>query len=366
MLHQIKNKGIDSLKKFTMISASAALALTLLVSPAQAATDLPKSHGFYDEITYLVNKGVLSGYEDGTIKPDKIVTRAEAAIMIGKLKNFKGTQAATNFKDVSKSQKASGYIAEAAKAGYISGYPDGTFKPSAPITRGDMSIILDRVFNIINIGDTPFTDVSANMKAHQAISAMIAANITAGYPDNTFRPTQSITRGQLSAFLSRALEPQFKNDTHMANSYQKDKTKTYVYKTTQGTITSTYEYITPRNGNEYGFMWADRSNFGARTLLYMELETKDELTIGYPYSESDVNLTYPVKVGNKIENGLGEIYISTITGINKTVKTPYKTFTNAVEVTNEEGHKYYMVEGYGSVKTVSNKGETASELMSVK
>lgn len=345
---------------------AAALALTILSSPAQAATDLPKNHGFYEEMTYLVNKGVISGYDDGTVKPDKIVTRAEAAIMIGKLKNFNGTQTGTNFKDVTKSQRASGYIAETAKAGYISGYPDGTFKPSAPITRGDMSIILDRVFNIIDVGGTPFSDVSTNMKAHDAIGVMVTGNITAGYPDNTFRPTQSITRGQLSAFLSRALEPKFQNDTHMANSYLKDKTKSYVYKVTKGTITSSYEYISPRNGNEYGFMWIDRSSFGTDTLLYLELETKEELTIGYPYSESDINLTYPVKVGNKIENGLGEIYISTITGINKTVETPYKTFTNAVEVTTEKGHKYYMVEGYGNVKSVSNKGETVSALSSVK
>lgn len=348
-----------------MISA-AALALTLLVSPAQAATDLPTSHGFYDEMTYLVNKGVISGYEDGTIKPDKIVTRAEAAIMIGKLKNFKGTQTSTNFKDVSKSQKASGYIAEAAKAGYISGYPDGTFKPYAPITRGDMSIILDRVFNIIHIGSTPFSDVSENMRAYDAISAMVTGNITAGYSDNTFRPNQSITRGQLSAFMSRALEPKFQNDTHMANSYLRDKTKTYSYTSKQGIVTSTYEYIAPRNGSEYGYMWVDRSNFGSRTLLYMELETKDELRYGYPYSESDLNIVYPIKVGKTFENGLGETYISTITGVNKTVDTPYKKFTNAVEITASGGDKYYMVEGYGTVKTLNAQGETVSELSSVK
>lgn len=348
-----------------MISA-AALALTLLVSPAQAATDLPASHGFYDEMTYLVNKGVISGYEDGTIKPDKIVTRAEAAIMIGKLKNFKGTQTSTNFKDVSKSQKASGYIAEATKAGYISGYPDGTFKPYAPITRGDMSIILDRVFNIIHIGRTPFSDVSENMRAHDAISAMVTGNITAGYSDSTFRPNQSITRGQLSAFMSRALEPKFQNDTHMANSYLRDKTKTYSYTSKEGIVTSTYEYIPPRNGSEYGYMWVDRSNFGSRSLLYLELETKDELRYGYPYSESDLNIVYPIKVGKTFENGLGEIYISTITGVNKTIDTPFKKFTNAVEITASGGNKYYMVEGYGIVKSLNAQGVTVSELSSVK
>lgn len=83
----------------------AVLAIGLLASPAQAATDLPKSHSFFDEMNYLVKKGVISGFEDGSLKPDKTVSRAEAAIMIGKLKGFDGTQSATKFKDVTKISK---------------------------------------------------------------------------------------------------------------------------------------------------------------------------------------------------------------------------------------------------------------------
>ncbi|MCJ1908254.1 S-layer homology domain-containing protein [Planococcus ruber] len=353
------------MKKYPMISA-AALALTLLVSPAQAATDLPKSHGFYDEMTYLVNKGVISGYEDGTIKPDKVVTRAEAAIMIGKLKNFKGTQTSTNFKDVSKSQKASGFIAEAAKAGFISGYPDGTFKPYAPITRGDMSIILDRTFNIFNGVGAPFSDVSPNMKSYNAIATMVSGNITAGYSDNTFRPNQAITRGQLAAFMSRVLEPKFKNDTHMTNSYLRDKTKIYSYSTKQGTATLKFEEVPVIEGNDFGFMWVTRTDWNSATTLLVENETKDALIYGLPYSEAETEIVYPIQVGKTFENGLGERYISTITGVNKTVNTPYKKFTNAVEITIESGEKYYMVEGYGSVKALDAKGETVSELSSVK
>src|SRR5690606_20826360 len=125
------------MKKISLV-AGAVLALSLLASPVQAATDLPKSHGFYDDMTYLINKGVITGFEDDTLKPDKTVSRAEAAIMIGRLKGFNGTTSSTKFKDVTKNQKASGFIAAAEKAGYINGYKDGTFKPDAPITRGDM------------------------------------------------------------------------------------------------------------------------------------------------------------------------------------------------------------------------------------
>lgn len=348
-----------------MISA-AALALTLLGSPAQAATDLPKSHGFYDEMTYLIDKGAISGYGDGTIKPDKIVTRAEAAIMIGKLKGFDGTQAASTFKDVYKSQKASGYIAAVHKANYIQGFPDGTFRPDAPITRGDMAMILDRIYNIAHVTGISFKDVSPNMRAHDAIGNLVVANVTAGYTDDTFRPKQAITRGQLSAFIARVLEPKFKNDTHMANSYLRDKTKSYTYKTSEGTYTESYTYVNANHGLEFGYMWTSTNSFGARNALYIELETKDELHTLYPYSESDLELVYPIKVGKTFENGLGETYISTITGVNKTVKTPYKTFTNAVEVTTEDGYKYYMVEGYGTVQSLDDKGNITSQLIRVR
>lgn len=345
---------------------SAALALTLLGSPAQATTDLPKSHGFYEVMTYLIDKGALSGYGDGTIKPDKIVTRAEAAIMIGKLKNFDGTQTTSTFKDVSKSQKASGYIAAVHNANYIKGFPDGTFRPDAPITRGDMAMILDRIYNIANVSGVAFKDVSENMRAYDAIGNLVVANVTAGYTDGTFRPKQAITRGQLSAFIARVLEPKFKNDTHMENSYLRDKTKSYTYQTAKGTFTESYKYVNANSGLEYGYMWTSTNTFGARNSLYIEFETKDELRAIYPYSESDLDLVYPVKVGKTFENGLGEIYISTITGVNQTVKTPFKTFTNAVEVTTEDGYKYYLVEGYGSVKHVDNKGNVTSQLLSIK
>src|SRR5690606_19213467 len=129
--------------------------------------------------------------EDGSLKPDKTVSRAEAAIMIGKLKGFNGTQSATKFKDVTKNLKASGYIAAAEKAGYISGYEDGTFKPNAAITRGDMAIILSRVFPMTIGGLDEFKDVTPKMRSYEAIGEVVSANIAAGYKDQTFKPNNA-------------------------------------------------------------------------------------------------------------------------------------------------------------------------------
>ncbi|GKW45296.1 S-layer homology domain-containing protein [Planococcus sp. NCCP-2050] len=116
------------------------LSLFLALPAAAAPPDLPEKHAFYDEMTYLMEKGVVSGYSDGTMRPDAEVTRAQAAVMIGRLKGFDGAKGMTPFKDVPSAHYASGYIADAAGAGYLRGYGDGTFRPNAPIIRGGYGI----------------------------------------------------------------------------------------------------------------------------------------------------------------------------------------------------------------------------------
>ncbi|ANU10145.1 N-acetylmuramoyl-L-alanine amidase [Planococcus antarcticus DSM 14505] len=342
------------------------LSLFLVLPVTAAAPDLPENHPFYEEITYLMEKGVITGYPDGTVRPDAQVTRAQAAIMIGRLKGLDGTQQATPFRDVPAGHYASGYVAEAAEAGYLKGYGDGTFRPNAPIIRGDMALIVERVFDLAFTFNQSFTDVPQNAYYTEAISKVLAANITIGYPDNTFRPRLAVTRGQFSAFLARALEPEFKNDAVIPRSYQKDKTKAYTYNMSDGT-TAVHRFadVADRGGLTYGFMWTVKVD--GDTYEYLELENHRLFAFGYPYSEYDVALVYPVRLGKTFNAGLGdETIIHTITGVNKTVKTAYKTFTNATEVTTPDGFKYYMAEGFSTIKSINAEGRVESELMSVK
>lgn len=337
----------------------------VLALPAAAASDLPESHQFYDEITYLMDRGVIEGYPDGTVRPDQEVTRAEAAVMVGRLQDFDGTKRATQFSDVPAGYYASGYIAEAAEAGYFEGYGDGRFGPNDSIIRGDMALVVERVFDLAFTIDVSFTDVPSNAYYEEAISKILAANITNGYPDNTFRPKQEVTRGQFAAFLARALEPEFKNDAVIPGSHQKDKTKDYSYRLADGS-TEVHRFVDVPDRGEltYGFMWTVEGD--VNNYEYLELENRDFFAYGYPYSERDLALVYPVEVGQTFTTGLGDEAITlTITGVDETVETPYMTFTNATEVTAEDGFKYYMVEGYATVKSVDEAGVVQSELVSV-
>lgn len=337
----------------------------ILALPAAAAPDLSEDHLFYEEITYLMDRGVIEGYPDGTIRPDAEVTRAEAVVMIGRLMDFDGTKRATEFTDVPAGHYASGWIAEAAEAGYVLGVGNGKFEPNAPIIRGDMALIVERVFELVFGIESTFTDVSADAYYAEAINKILAANITIGYPDRTFRPQVEVTRGQYAAFLARALEPEFKNDAVIEGSYQKDKTKVYTYENADGTTEAhSFEDVPDRGGLVYGFMWSVDTDDG--NYEYLELENYDYLAYGYPYSEGDVAIVYPVRVGKTFTNGMEDETITLeITGVNVTVETAYQTFSNAVEITNEDGDKYYMVEGFGTVKSVNAEGDVIMELLSV-
>ncbi|QHJ70609.1 S-layer homology domain-containing protein [Planococcus halotolerans] len=353
-------------KKWT--SVLIVLLSLLLAFPAAAASDLSEDHQFYEEITYLMDRGVIEGYPDDTVRPDAEVTRAEAVVMIGRLMDFDETRRATEFSDVPVSHYASGYIAEAAEAGYVLGVGNDLFHPEAPIIRGDMALIMERVFDLAFTIDVSFTDVPQDAYYAEAISKILAINITNGYPNNTFQPQEEVTRGQFAAFLARALEPEFKNDAVIEGSHQKDKTKVYTYEMADGTTAiHRFEDVPDRGDLTYGYMWTVEMDGTGNDYEYLELENYDFFAIGYPYSERDLSLVYPVEVGKTFTTGLGDQAITLeITDVNVTVETAYQTFTNATEVTSQDdGSKYYMVEGFASVKSVDADGEVQSELVSV-
>lgn len=194
-------------KPFALLS-SAILALGIAAPFAEAASfkDVPVSYRFHEEIDFLSDLGIISGFPDGKFAPDTQVTRAQAAIMIGRTFEFDGTKRATTFKDVGANTAASGYIDAAVDAGIISGFPDGTFKPDQTVTRGQLAILLTRAFDLRNTVPVNFKDVSKSSAAYPYIGKILASKITAGYPDNTYRPDTAVTRGQFAAFMSRSLD----------------------------------------------------------------------------------------------------------------------------------------------------------------
>ena len=165
----------------------------------------------------LLNKddhtAYLTGYPDGTIRPDGKITRAEAAAIFYRLLRADVRRSASaSFTDVPAGKWYSDAVATMAGLGIVTGYPDGTFRPDQTITRAEFAAILARIEKD-KTGTAVFSDVSGHWAAQQ-IGVASANGWVTGYADGTFRPDQTITRAEAVAMTNRLLErkPQSASD----------------------------------------------------------------------------------------------------------------------------------------------------------
>lgn len=130
-----------------IIAVFVAIISVLTAIPAMAFTDLPEGDGYRQSIQKLSALNLVSGYEDGTFRPDQYVTRAEfAKLTVYALgKKEMATGAASRFWDVPAQHWASGYINYVAENGYIKGYPDGSFAPNEYIPFEQVITVLVRM-----------------------------------------------------------------------------------------------------------------------------------------------------------------------------------------------------------------------------
>nr|WP_275942638.1 cadherin-like beta sandwich domain-containing protein [Paenibacillus alba] len=157
-----------------------------------------------DTISYL---SWIEGYPDGTFKPNKSITRAEvSSIFVKAIAKPQSLVASQNFKDVADQHWAAGAIHQAQKAEWLSGYPDGSFKPDAPITRGELAAIIVKINKLaVNNDVQAFVDTK-NHWAAGYIQAAKASGLMSGYEDGSFRPDQPLTRAEAVKVINNLLK----------------------------------------------------------------------------------------------------------------------------------------------------------------
>ena len=196
------------MKKFAKLGVFTAVALCVamlsLTAFAANFSDIEK-HWAKEYIEYGVEQGYISGYEDGTFKPDKTVTRAEFSKMINNASGITATGTAkADFTDVVKTEWYFGEVQKAENAGYITGYSDGTFKPSNPVTRQEAAVILSRiVLPVKERADvTKFADnKSIDSWANDAIAMIAAKGYIKGDEKGNFNPKGALTRSQAAKLI---------------------------------------------------------------------------------------------------------------------------------------------------------------------
>ena len=155
-----------------------------------------------DHYAYIV------GYEDGTIRPNGHITRAEAATVFFRLltdeARDKYWSQTNNYSDCNADLWCNKAIATLSRMGILSGYEDGSFRPNATVTRAEFAAMAARFDTEAKPVDTPFTDLTGCWAADEIAKAYGKGWVN-GYGDNTFRPNGPITRAEAVTLINRVL-----------------------------------------------------------------------------------------------------------------------------------------------------------------
>ena len=148
------------------------------------------------------------GYEDGTIRPQNSMTRAEIATVFYRLLTEESRKlyqsGSSGFSDVSSSDWFNTAVSTLVNANVLTGYSGGKFMPGAYVTRAEFATILSR-FTEAEIGSSAFTDIGGHW-AKDSINTAYAKGWVTGYNDNTFRPNQVVTRAEVMTMVNRVLQ----------------------------------------------------------------------------------------------------------------------------------------------------------------
>ena len=208
------------LRKFTSCVLAAAILLGSAASGlvgsgavAYGAT-VPKDvqdHWAKSFVTKAIDNKIVSGYSDGTFRPDKAVSRAEFSHMLNAALGNNATASIT-FKDVKSSDWYYADVRKAVSAGYVAGYDDGTFKPTASITRQEAAVMLTRVIPTYNTSTslTKFKDASSVASwATDFVKRAVGAGYISGTGTGTnikLDPLGKLTRAQAVVIVCKILE----------------------------------------------------------------------------------------------------------------------------------------------------------------
>ncbi len=193
--------------------------LYTIVKHSKMFDDVASEHYAKGAIETLASKLIVSGYPDGSFASIRPVTRAELASMLTKALGLVPDLAGqAGFSDVTASDWFSAPVASAAASGLITGYEDGTFRPDRPVTRQELVVMLQRAMIYAGLADSS-SDVN-NAKSEQsyrdqdqiaewAKDAVFLSNrlgIVQGFEDSSFRPQAQADRGQVSVMLYRMMK----------------------------------------------------------------------------------------------------------------------------------------------------------------
>jgi hypothetical protein len=148
----------------------------------------------------------MAASPSGMFRPDEAISRYELVTALSNLLSFEQAPIGSMFSDISKNSSA--MVAKFASSGIVQGYPDGAFKGDKGLTRAELVVILSRVLKLeadpAAAAAPSFTDTSKHWSASY-VEAFVRAGYVKGYPDGTFRPSKLVTRAEAVVLLNNIM-----------------------------------------------------------------------------------------------------------------------------------------------------------------
>lgn len=167
-------------------------------------SDVQPTDWFFPYVQWIVCNNIAGGYNDGTFRPNNNTTRAQASKIIVLASRWQlVSPPAPTFSDVPVGSTFYSYIETAVQHNILTGYNDGTFRPGNSVTRGQFSklAVLARGWALDNPVNARFTDVPVGSTFFQYVETAAAKGVLGGYNDGTFRPGNNATRAQMSKMV---------------------------------------------------------------------------------------------------------------------------------------------------------------------
>lgn len=229
-----------------------ALACTPWQTHALTFNDVDSSTPHQEDIVWLAENGISTGYPGDLFKPMTDVYRQDMAAFLYRLAgkpDYDPTPAdKARFKDVNDQTPHAKEIYWLAASGISNGYLDGTFKPLTPVVRQDMAAFLRRLAKVMGDPESEswkpqstnaFPDVTAQTDHQEDILWLAEAEVSAGYIDGTFRPLATVVRQDMAAFLHRLSD-------HVVEHELPDPTDSYTFGMDKG-----FKYILITDSSKY-------------------------------------------------------------------------------------------------------------------
>lgn len=173
-------------------------------------TDVQTSDYFYEGVFNLYCRGAIGGYPDNTFRPGNNTTRGQLAKIEVLAKGWPlENPPVASFSDVPRGSTFYEYVETARVHGILGGYQDGTFRPDSEVIRGQLAkiVVLGEGWPLLDPPSATFGDVPVGSPYFRYVETAVAHAVLSGYPDGSFRPSNVATRGQIAKIVYLATAP---------------------------------------------------------------------------------------------------------------------------------------------------------------